>query len=397
MDSKKPSSSGATDVSPDGKEMRSWVKVSDKVSKKDMEKNDMSIVKGGEIDVARQKEIYLGGDNDVLDGFYESDDEIDFDNLKKSAKKGSQKQSGGLFSKLTNAFQSIAGNKVLSEEDVEAVLKNFKYSLMERNVAAEIADSLCESVKANLIDRRTESFTSVKTTVKNALTDSIQKLLTPKRNIDLLKDALTAKQRGQVYSAVFIGVNGVGKSTSLAKVAYYLKTKGNLRVMIAGCDNFRSGAIEQLQTHCACLDIPLYEKGYKDDPTVIAKEALQEARSKGYDVLLIDTAGRMQGNENLMRALAKLVHVNNPDVVLFVGEALVGNDAIDQLTKFNQSLIDYAVQDSNPRAIDGIILTKFDTVDEKVGTALNMVYTTGKPIVFVGVGQKYPHLKKLNV
>jgi signal recognition particle receptor subunit alpha len=143
--------------------------------------------------------------------------------------------------------------------------------------------------------------------------------------------------------------------------------------------------------------VPLYEKGYKDDPAIIAKEALQEAKNKGYDVLLIDTAGRMQGNENLMRALAKLVHINNPDVVLFVGEALVGNDAIDQLTKFNQSLIDYAISDTNPRAIDGIVLTKFDTVDEKVGTALNMVYTTGKPIVFVGVGQKYPHLKKLNV
>lgn len=104
MDSKKPSSSGATDVSsPDGKEMRNWVKVSDKVSKKDMEKNDMSIVKGGEIDIDRQKEIYLGGDNDVLEGFYESDDEIDFDNLNKNSKKD-KKQSGGLFSKLTNAF-----------------------------------------------------------------------------------------------------------------------------------------------------------------------------------------------------------------------------------------------------------------------------------------------------
>jgi len=95
--------------------------------------------------------------------------------------------------------------------------------------------------------------------------------------------------------------------------------------------------------------------------------------------------------------LAKLVHVNQPDVVLFVGEALVGNDAIDQLIKFNQSLIDFAVSVENPRTIDGIILTKFDTVDEKVGTALNMVHTTGKPIVFVGVGQKYPHLKRLNV
>lgn len=146
-----------------------------------------------------------------------------------------------------------------------------------------------------------------------------------------------------MYSIVFIGVNGVGKTTSLAKVAYYLKTKGNLKVMIAGCDNFRSGAIEQLGTHAACLDIPLYEKGYKDDPAIIAKEALADAKNKGFDVVLIDTAGRMQGNEKLMRALAKLVHINNPDVILFVGEALVGNDAIDQLTKFNQALIDFAI------------------------------------------------------
>jgi len=166
---------------------------------------------------------------------------------------------------------------------------------------------------------------------------------------------------------------------------------------MAGCDSFRSGAIEQLETHAMCLEMPIFHKGYNKDPAIVAQEALQEAKSNHYDVVLIDTAGRMQGNERLMRALAKLVHLNSPDVVLFIGEALVGNDAIDQLTKFNQSLIDYAVNNSNPRTIDGIILTKFDTVDDKVGTALNMVYTTGKPIVFVGVGERYPHLKKLNV
>ena len=105
----------------------------------------------------------------------------------------------------------------------------------------------------------------------------------------------------------------------------------------------------------------------------------------------------MQGNEKLMKQLAKLVGINAPDTVLFVGEALVGNDAIDQLTKFNQSLIDFSLTSNKPREIDGIIMTKFDTVDDKVGTALNMVHTTGKPIVFVGVGQKYPHLRKLNV
>ena len=131
--------------------------------------------------------------------------------------------------------------------------------------------------------------------------ESIATLLTPRRHIDILKGALAAKKRGQVYSLVFIGVNGVGKSTSLAKTAYYLKEKGNLKVMLAGCDNFRSGAIEQLATHATCLGIPLYEKGYKDDPAQIAKEALAEARAKHYDVVLIDTAGRMQGNERLMR------------------------------------------------------------------------------------------------
>ena len=130
-------------------------------------------------------------------------------------------------------------------------------------------------------------------------------------------------------------MNGVGKSTSLAKVAYYLKTQGNLKVMLAGCDNFRSGAIEQLKIHAACLDIPLYEKGYKDDASVIAKEALQEARNKKYDVVLIDTAGRMQSNKRLIRQLAKIVRINEPNVVLFVGEALAGNDSIVQLKKFN--------------------------------------------------------------
>ena len=216
--------------------------VSDKVSKKDMEMVDKSLDKDGTIDIDRQKELYLGGDGDELEGFYNSDDEIEFENFKKG-KKGQQGKTG-LFSKLTSAFQNLTGNKVLTEADVQPVLKEFANALIDKNVASEIADKLCDSVTATLIDKKTDSFTTVKTTVKNGLIESITKLLTPKKNIDLLKDALSAKQKGQVYSVVFIGVNGVGKSTSLAKVAYYLKTKGNLKVLIAGCDNFRSGAIE---------------------------------------------------------------------------------------------------------------------------------------------------------
>ena len=267
--------------------------------------------------------------------------------------------------------------------------------LMEKNVAKEIAENLCESVKKGLLNTKTGSFTRISTTVKEALKESIAKILTPKEELDILRNALAAKKRGEPYKIVFIGVNGVGKSTNLAKVGYMLMNNG-LKISIAACDNFRSGAIEQLKTHANALECHLFEKGYKDDPAYIAKEAIEEAKKEGYDCVLIDTAGRMQDNEPLMKSLAKLVDINQPDAILFVGEALTGNDSVDQLTKFNQALIDNSKKD-NPRTIDGILLTKFDTVDDKVGAALTMVYTTGKPIVYVGTGQKYINLKKLNV
>ncbi|KNZ54245.1 hypothetical protein VP01_2g13 [Puccinia sorghi] len=144
--------------------------------------------------------------------------------------------------------------------------------------------------------------------------------------------------------------------------------------------------------------IELFEKGYGKDAAGIAKEAIQYAKTNRFDVVLIDTAGRMQDNEPLMRALGKLVVVNQPDKILFVGEALVGNEAVDQLSKFDKSLKTFSGVDSHlPRGIDGIILTKFDTIDDKVGAALSMTYTINQPIVFVGTGQTYTDLKNLKV
>jgi signal recognition particle receptor subunit alpha len=227
-------------------------------------------------------------------------------------------------------------------------------------------------------------------------------------------DALKAKESNRPYSIVFCGVNGVGKSTTLAKIAAFFMSKG-LKVMVAACDTFRSGAIEQLRTHSLALKFTLFDRGYLKEPHAVAsvlfspwffllfafcfttsslfQDALALAAKEGYDVVLIDTAGRMQDNTPLMKALAQLIGVNNPDLVLFVGEALVGNDAVDQLTKFNRfsffllfsrfavsfsnvlitplrshfcrSLIDFAAS-SSPRAIDGIVMTKFDTIDDKV-------------------------------
>uniref|UniRef100_A0A0D9WQA5 SRP54-type proteins GTP-binding domain-containing protein n=1 Tax=Leersia perrieri TaxID=77586 RepID=A0A0D9WQA5_9ORYZ len=228
-----------------------------------------------------------------------------------------------------------------------------------------------------------------------AMEEALLRILTPRRSIDILRDVHAAKEHGKPYIIVFVGVNGVGKSTNLAKVAYWL-LQHNLSVMLAACDTFRSGAVEQLRTHARRLQIPIFEKGYEKDPAVVAKEAIQEATRNKSDVVLVDTAGRMQDNEPLMRALSKLINLNSPDLVLFVGEALVGNDAVDQLTKFNQKLADLSTVPT-ARLIDGILLTKFDTIDDKVGAALSMVYISGAPVMFVGCGQSYTDLKKLNV
>ncbi|KAG8373407.1 hypothetical protein BUALT_Bualt11G0021100 [Buddleja alternifolia] len=270
-----------------------------------------------------------------------------------------------------------------------------KNRLMTKNVAEEIAEKLCESVAASLDGKRLASFTRISSTVQAAMEDALVRILTPRRSIDILRDVHNAKEQGKPYVVVFVGVNGVGKSTNLAKVAYWL-LQHKINVMMAACDTFRSGAVEQLRTHARRLQIPIFEKGYEKDPAIVAKEAIQEASQNGSDVVLVDTAGRMQDNEPLMRALSKLIYVNSPDLILFVGEALVGNDAVDQLSKFNQKLGDLSPS-SDPRLIDGILLTKFDTIDDKVGAALSMVYTSGAPVMFVGCGQSYTDLKKLNV
>lgn len=319
-----------------------------------------------------------------------SDSEPEEEDTGKDSKADTRKR--GWFSSM---FQSIAGKANLEKSDLEPALKALKDRLMTKNVAEEIAEKLCESVAVSLEGKRLASFTRISSTVQAAMEDALVRILTPRRSIDILRDVHAAKERGKPYVVVFVGVNGVGKSTNLAKVAYWL-LQHNINVMMAACDTFRSGAVEQLRTHARRLQIPIFEKGYEKDPAIVAKEAIQEAKRNGSDVVLVDTAGRMQDNEPLMRALSKLIYVNDPDLVLFVGEALVGNDAVDQLSKFNQKLGDLSPS-SNPRLIDGILLTKFDTIDDKVGAALSMVYISGAPVMFVGCGQSYTDLKKLNV
>ncbi|KDR08912.1 signal recognition particle receptor subunit alpha homolog [Zootermopsis nevadensis] len=312
-------------------------------------------------------------------------------------------KSKGVFS----LFRGLVGSKNLTHEGMQPVLDKLKDHLIAKNVATDIAHKLCDSVAAKLEGKVLGTFDSVATTVRTTLTEALVQILSPKRRVDILRDAMEAKKQGRPYVMTFCGVNGVGKSTNLAKICFWL-IENNLRVLIAACDTFRAGAVEQLRTHTRHLNalhpsdkhggqqmVQLYEKGYGKDAAGIAMEAINFARDLKIDVVLVDTAGRMQDNEPLMRALAKLIKVNQPDLVLFVGEALVGNEAVDQLVKFNQAIADYS-SSFNPQLIDGIVLTKFDTIDDKVGAAISMTYITGQPIVFVGTGQTYTDLKSLN-
>uniref|UniRef100_A0A6Q2Z2P3 SRP54-type proteins GTP-binding domain-containing protein n=1 Tax=Esox lucius TaxID=8010 RepID=A0A6Q2Z2P3_ESOLU len=345
---------------------------------------------------------------DLLAVDYESseDDEVEEEEERVVIADTSRKRKGG-FGGMFGMLKGLVGSKSLSQEDMEPVLDKMRDHLIAKNVAAEIASQLCDSVAKKLEGKVMGTFTTVASTVKGALQDSLVQILQPKRRVDILRDVLEARSQRRPFVITFCGVNGVGKSTNLAKISFWLIENG-FTVLIAACDTFRAGAVEQLRTHQRRLNslhppqdhggrpvVQLYEKGYGKDAAGIAMEAIAYARNQAFDVVLVDTAGRMQDNAPLMTALAKLIAVNMPDLVLFVGEALVGNEAVDQLVKFNQALADHSMSDK-PRLIDGIVLTKFDTIDDKVGAAISMTYITGQPIVFVGTGQTYNDLRSLN-
>ncbi|BFZ25505.1 hypothetical protein BsWGS_28544 [Bradybaena similaris] len=389
-----------------GKQGTKWTKEG---TAKDMPELNYSTDTGADAVVPTDTEKKLVGqmsgqlrDIDTNDDDVDDDDYEEEEVVQQKTKATSKSSRGGVF----GLFRGLVGSKTLTADDLKPVLEKMKDHLIAKNVAADISQKLCDSVATKLEGKVLGTFGSVASTVKNTLQESCVQILSPKRRVDILRDAMEARQQKRPYVITFCGVNGVGKSTNLAKVCFWLVENG-LSVLIAACDTFRSGAVEQLRTHVRKLNalhpkdvhgremVQLYERGYGKDSAGIAMEAIASARDYHIDVVLVDTAGRMQDNEPLMRALSKLVKVNQPDLVLFVGEALVGNEAVDQLVKFNQALADFS-QSSEPRLIDGIILTKFDTIDDKVGAAISMTYTTGQPIVFVGTGQTYSDLRNLN-
>ncbi|KAJ9155219.1 Fused signal recognition particle receptor [Pleurostoma richardsiae] len=317
--------------------------------------------------------------------------------------------SGGLvgsgLSAIGGLFRNVVGGKTLTREDLDKAMKGMEEHLLRKNVAREAAVRLCEGVEKELIGVKTGSFESINKRIQSAMEASLTKMLTPTSSLDLLReiDAITSPpatslRKPRPYVISIVGVNGVGKSTNLSKICFFL-LQNRYRVLIAAGDTFRSGAVEQLAVHVRNLkeltareggEVDLYQKGYGKDAATVAKDAVAHAAQEGYDVVLIDTAGRRHNDQRLMSSLEKFAKFAQPDKILMVGEALVGTDSVAQARNFNAAF-------GSSRSLDGFIISKCDTVGDMVGTLVSLVHATGVPVLFVGVGQHYSDLRNFSV
>ena len=275
----------------------------------------------------------------------------------------------GIFKKITT--------KKIDQKQFEGLFWDLELALLENNVAVEVIDKIKEDLKQNLVDKPL-SRTKINETIKNTLKNSIKEILEVDK-IDLFKKIKSKKP----YIICFVGINGSGKTTAIAKITYLLK-QNNLSCVMAASDTFRAAAIDQLQHHADKLKVKLIKQDYGSDPAAVAFDAIKHAESKNIDVVLIDTAGRMHSNVNLIDEMKKIIRVAKPDLKIFVGEAITGNDCTEQAREFNEAI-----------NIDGIILAKAD-VDEKGGAALSISYVTKRPILYIGTGQGYKDLKEFS-
>ncbi len=259
----------------------------------------------------------------------------------------------------------------ISEEKLDDLLWDLEVGLLESDVAYSVIESLKKDIKEEI---KYVSFERGKIgeLVENVLKNAISHVL-KSNDLDFIE---FVKSQNKPVVIMFVGVNGSGKTLAIGKIATLLKKNGFSCVMAAG-DTFRAGAIEQLGIHADNVGVKIIKHGPGADPAAVAFDAIDHAKAKHKDVVLLDTAGRVQTNINLMDEMAKIKRVAKPDLIIFVGDALSGNDAVEQAKRFNEVV-----------GIDGVILTKVDT-DAKGGSALSVAYTIGKPLLFIGIGQGY--------
>jgi fused signal recognition particle receptor len=280
---------------------------------------------------------------------------------------------------LDKARAITKGEVILDEKDLEGPLWELEMALLESDVALPVAESIIDRIKKDLSGQHKKLLSSTGDIAEDALRDSILSILSA-RTLDF-DDYVKGHEKP--LTVVFTGVNGTGKTTTIAKLAEYLMEK-DYGVVIAAGDTFRAGAIEQLEKHAERLRVKMIKHQQGSDPAAVIYDAVAYAKANKKDVILADTAGRLHTNVNLMEQLKKISRVIKPDLVIFVDEAIAGNDAVERARLFNDAV-----------TISGSILTKADA-DAKGGAAISIAHITGKPILFLGVGQEYKDLKKFD-
>lgn len=322
---------------------------------------------------------------------HEKENEEELEELKKTEEAGktdkeTDKEADKKTDKGSRGFfrRAFSGKILITEEKFENFFWELELMLLENNVAYEVIEEIKKELAEKIIGKEFQRG-KIQDVLSSSIKEIIEKiLLQPFDLIEKIKQERgKSDETKRPYVILFLGINGSGKTTTLAKLAYLLKKNG-LSCVLAASDTFRAAAIQQLEKHAEALGIRLIKHDYGADAAAVAYDSIEYAKAKGIDAVLIDSAGRLHSNRNLMDELAKLVRVSKPDLKIFVGEMLTGNDCIEQAKEFDKAV-----------GIDAVILTKSD-VDEKGGTAISIGYMLKKPILFLGTGQKYSDLEEFD-
>ncbi len=277
-------------------------------------------------------------------------------------------------SKVFREFVEYLAYKEVTTESFEEASSRLLLELVENDVAFDAAEGVISRLRERVVGQRVKRGISTLEFIRNELRAVLLEIFERAGSIDLEQEVSKSAGKGEPYKVVFLGPNGHGKTTTIGKLAYRLRLRG-LKVVIGAADTFRAGAIEQVSRIAASAGAQLVSLGYGADPAAVAYEAVEMARKRGFDVVLIDTAGRMHTKKNLMEEMKKIVRVVEPNFRVFVGDALTGNDAVEMARTFLEEV-----------GFEGNIITKYDA-DTKGGVVVSVVYATGRPVLYVGTGQ----------
>lgn len=294
--------------------------------------------------------------------------------IEKELEEESKPGTESFFRKIASKIAKVK----ISEKEFNVYAEELEMLLLENNVALEVAEKIIKELKGKIVGRELLK-KEIEEEIKDCFKEIIRKILIePFDLIEKIKEKNGIQH--EPYVILFCGINGTGKTTTIAKVAQMFKIK-KISCVLSASDTFRAASIEQLKKHGDRLKINVISNEYGSDPASVGFDAIQYARKKRLDCVLIDTAGRMHSSKNLIHELEKINRVCKPDAKIFVGESITGNDAIEQVKSFDAAI-----------GIDGIVLTKAD-IDDKGGTALSVGYVTKKPILFLGTGQEYERIE----